>query len=219
MDLDKLLQEPLVLDYQSQILRTSQEALWEKYKELNTNAIPNSILFVGDSITEFFPVHELIHADCPIYNRGVRGLTSLQLLNHLHQQIIDLKPRAIFLLIGINDLKSRKPEEIFETLTTIVKQIKSELPHSQIYLLSVVPMNESSQFSRILTLRNNQSILKLNALLKNIDKVEWVDLHEQFCDESGQLALDYTVDGIHLSVKAYRVLAEKFQNLIDTIIF
>lgn len=218
MDLDELFKEPLVIDYRSQLLTVNQEALWEKYHDLNRFVRPNSILFVGDSITEFNPVQELISSKIPIYNRGIRGLTSLQLLSHIKDQIIDVKARFIFLMIGVNDLKTRTPKDVFRTISEIVEKVKKDCPNTTLFLQAVLPINESDEFKRSNTGRSNQSICQLNQLLKTIDGVTWLDYHDMLYDNHKQLAHDYTVDGVHLTVSAYHLLAQKLQEIINEVV-
>lgn len=218
MDLDELFQEPMVIDYRNQLLTVNQEALWEKYHDLNRFVKPNSILFVGDSITEFNPIDELISSTLPVYNRGIRGLTSLQLLNHINDQIVDVQARFIFLMIGVNDLKTRTPKETFRTILEIIKKVKKDCPNSTLFLQAVLPINESHKFKRSNTGRSNHSICQLNQLLKTIDGVIWLDFHDILCDNHKQLAHDYTVDGVHLTVSAYHLLAQKLQDMINEVV-
>lgn len=217
MKFDKLFNEPHVIDYRNQLLKINQLALWEKYRELNTTVNSGEIVFVGDSITEFNPIEELIESSLKIYNRGIRGITSLQLLDHLEEQILGLKPKIIFLMIGVNDLKTREPQLVFETILTIIKQVKKNLPQSKIYLQSILPINESSRFIRNKNRRSTKSVLILNKLLSEIDNVYWLDLHSLLRDSNNELPERYTTDGVHLTIDAYRIISQKFQEIINQV--
>lgn len=217
MKFDKLFNEPHVIDYRNQLLKINQLALWEKYRQLNTTANSGEIVFVGDSITEFNPIEELIESSLKIYNRGIRGITSLQLLDHIEEQILGLKPKIIFLMIGVNDLKTREPQLVFETILTIIKQVKKNLPQSKIYLQSILPINESSKFIRNKNRRSTKSVLILNKLLSEIDNVYWLDLHSLLRDSNNELPERYTTDGVHLTIDAYRIISQKFQEIINQV--
>lgn len=217
MKFDKLFNEPHVIDYRNQLLKINQLALWEKYRQLNTTANSGEIVFVGDSITEFNPIEELIESSLKIYNRGIRGITSLQLLDHLEEQILGVKPKIIFLMIGVNDLKTREPQVVFETILTIIKQVKKNLPQSKIYLQSILPINESSKFIRNKNRRSTKTILILNKLLSEIDNVYWLDLHSVLRDSNNELPERYTTDGVHLTIDAYRIISQKFQEIINQV--
>ena len=198
------------------MLKDQQEQLWEKYAALNKLASQPNIVFAGDSITEFFPVHEMLQSELKLYNRGIHGINSLQLLEHLNTQVLDLKPSKVVLLIGVNDLKTRQPEEVRETIETIIATIQQKLPETQIILLSVFPMNESPEFVRTPSLRSNKSISILNKFLSHLasDKVKWVDVHDLLCDESGQLCRDLTVDGLHLTIDGYTIISKIIQQYL-----
>lgn len=217
MKFDKLYNEPHVIDYRNQLLKINQLALWDKYRQLNTTANSGEIVFVGDSITEFNPIEELIESSLKIYNRGIRGITSLQLLDHLEEQILGLKPKIIFLMIGVNDLKTREPQVVFETILTIIKQVKKNLPQSKIYLQSILPINESSKFIRNKNRRSTKTILNLNKLLSEIDNVYWLDLNSLLRDSNNELPERYTTDGVHLTIDAYRIISQKFQEIINQV--
>ena len=106
-DFQELYHKADVQEYRQYILADQQHQLWEKYASLNKTVSHPNIVFAGDSITEYFPIHELLTSTMPLYNRGVHGIDSLQFLEHLSSQILDLAPSKVFLLIGVNDLKKR----------------------------------------------------------------------------------------------------------------
>lgn len=215
-DFQVLYQKSDVKEFRAYVLKDQQEQLWEKYAALNKLASQPNIVFAGDSITEFFPVHEMLQSELKLYNRGIHGINSLQLLDHIDSQILDLKPSKVFLLIGVNDLKNRQPEEVCETVREIIDKIQQKLPETQIFLLSVFPMNESSEFVRTPSLRSNKSISILNEHLSHLasDKVKWLDVHDLLCDESGQLCRDLTVDGLHLTIDGYAIISKIIQQYL-----
>ncbi|MGE9834403.1 GDSL-type esterase/lipase family protein [Streptococcus orisratti] len=212
-DFQELYHKADVQEYRQYILTDQQNQLWEKYAALNKIVSHPNIVFAGDSITEFFPIHELLTSDTPLYNRGIHGIDSLQLLEHLSSQILELAPSKVFLLVGVNDLKKRAPEEVCQTIQSIITKIHQQLPETLIFLLSIFPMNESPEFVRTPSLLNNQSISLLNDNLSRLagEKVSWLDVHDLLCDETGQLKRDWTVDGLHLTVAGYRVIADAIQ--------
>lgn len=67
---------------------------------------PNSIVFLGDSLTFRTEWSELFPEEIVI-NRGIGRDTTAGVLKRL-DHIIEAKPKKIFILIGVNDLKSQK---------------------------------------------------------------------------------------------------------------
>lgn len=215
-DFQELYHKADVKEYRQYILADQQNQLWGNYVALNQSVSHPNTVFAGDSITEYFPIHELLQSRLPLYNRGVHGINSLQLLEHLDTQVLDLAPSNVFLLIGVNDLKTRTPKEVCQTIETIITKIYEQLPETQIFLLSIFPMNESPEFVRTPSLRNNQSISQLNALLSQLagKRVQWLDVHDLLCDASGQLKREWTVDGLHLTIDGYRVIVDAIKSYL-----
>ena len=61
------------------------------------------VVFMGDSITDFWKLEEHFPGK-PYVNRGISGQTTPQMLVRLRPDVIDLKPFAMVLLGGINDI-------------------------------------------------------------------------------------------------------------------
>src|SRR5690349_13279539 len=65
--------------------------------------VKNEIVFLGNSITERGEWQEILSGyRCPIVNRGVGGDNSFGILARM-DEILAAKPKAIFLMDGIND--------------------------------------------------------------------------------------------------------------------
>ena len=180
---------------------------------LNKAAKPGGIVFSGDSITEGFALSELFPRDWPLYNRGIGGLTSKQLLDNLDAHITGLSPKKVFLLIGTNDIAhGESPEDIAEKVKNICEQTLASCDRVKVYVLAVYPISTAkADFSRYVGLRNNASINLLNKMLQtaisNLGAVTFIDLGADITDSDGNLRLEYTVDGLHLSVEAYQKIA------------
>ena len=79
----------------------------ERYKRLNEFIEKGQVLFAGSSLMEQFPINELLlNYELPykVYNRGVSGFTTIELLENIEPCILDLEPKVLFLNIGTNDL-------------------------------------------------------------------------------------------------------------------
>ena len=79
----------------------------ERYKRLNKFVKKGEILFVGSSLMEQFPIYELMldyGINKVIYNRGIGGFTTNELLEVMDVCIFDLEPSKIFINIGTNDV-------------------------------------------------------------------------------------------------------------------
>ena len=177
-----------------------QEARYAMFQKENQKQPVDSIIFAGDSIVEFFPLKKYLGRSRPLLNRGVAGTGSQWLLDHLPEQVVALSPSKLFLLTGTNDIGFGEAREaITQQLNHLIVQLKtmSHTPH--IYLLSVLPVNETDGFADTVKIRTNQAITKLNHSLRSLAGCEFIDVYPFFLDNQGQLATIYTTDGLHLS--------------------
>ena len=102
-------------ELRKKIGREEQLEKIDKYRILNTIAKKGQILFTGSSLMEQFPVAELLEdagIDAVIYNRGVSGFTTDDMLQFMDEQIFGTEPSEIYINIGTNDIAN--PENTFE---------------------------------------------------------------------------------------------------------
>lgn len=164
----------------------------------------NAILFLGNSITERGPWQELLPGK-PVVNRGIGGDNTFGLLARLDSHLL-IKPKFIFLLIGINDIGRGLPTEVSaNNYRRIVDRIRTVCPKAKLYIQSILPMNE-----KILTaayLKNKKDkVVALNNEIRKIAaerNLTFIDLHELFADPQKELHASMTIDGIHLRPAAY----------------
>ena len=169
------------------------------FKELAKNE--KDIVFLGDSLTDYCEWSELLQ-NSGIKNRGIAGDTTLGVLNRL-DEIIEMKPTKIFLLIGTNDLiAGRKRGEIIADYEQIISRCTQSLPETKVYVQSIPPVN-SKLFPYI---KSQAEIINLNQEIKKLANqyhVEYLDLHSVLVTPEGELAREYTTDGLHLNSKGY----------------
>ncbi|MBF0519428.1 MAG: hypothetical protein HQK92_06875 [Nitrospirae bacterium] len=166
----------------------------------------DSIVFFGDSITHFCEWSELF-SDRRIKNRGIGGDTTEELLQRVHQ-IIDMKPKKVFIMIGVNDVFSGfKTEIILSNYKKILDMLLNKSGKTKIYVQSTLPVvsDDIAKSTEI-----NDEIIKLNkGLIAMVSKlnnpnIKYIDLHKDFLmPGTGQLNVKYTVDGVHLSGSGY----------------
>ena len=92
--------------------------------------------------------------------------------------------------------------------------VRQESLFTEVYLLSVFPVSEKSQYTSKVKIRNNATVCELNQQLAVLPGVTYVDLYDYLTDAQGQLNDTYTTDGLHLSPQGYQVLAEPIKKEI-----
>ncbi len=170
------------------------------------------IVFIGDSIIEFFPLKKYLGRDIPLINRGIAGTDSDWLLANLKDQLLFLEPSKIVILIGTNDIGMGKDlTTIYKNIVSIISKIRSELFTTKIYLISVLPVNESLEFKGRVKMRTNKLIHCLNQNLCHIPNISFLNLYQDFLDSDGNLDKIFTTDGLHLSAKGYEKFAQELK--------
>jgi lysophospholipase L1-like esterase len=158
-----------------------------------------SIVMLGDSLTEGAPWAEL--TGCPhLIERGIGGDTTAKVLARL-DDVLKLKPRAVFLMIGVNDISLAVPRE---TTLANYKAILDRLKGPHLVVAYVLPVAASYGKRQM-----NGSISALDdtitGLVADRPNTTVLDLRPRFRGSDGYLREDLSYDGLHLSPKGYEV--------------
>jgi hypothetical protein len=152
-------------------------------KLLISSGLPIDIVMLGDSITEGAP-WSLILPCRSVVNSGLSGDTSEGVMARLGN-VIRLKPRAVFLMIGANDIGFRtRTEKTAENILVISNRLR-EYSHSTVYWHPVLPINGAEE---IVTALNRQIETTVGQLVRKIS----LPIDQQ----------DFN-DGLHLNTSGY----------------
>lgn len=179
--------------------RAQRTALFEIYGTDSTN-----IVMLGNSLTAGVDWNELLK-NPTVVNRGIVGDDSPAMLKRI-ECITAGKPRKIFLMAGVNDIShDLTADSVARAVTKLVDTIMVQTPDSKLYIQSLLPVNNS--FGRYKTMIDKeQTVRDVNVLLKEMAEkkgLTFIDIHDAFCDENGNLKADWTADGLHLLAPAY----------------
>lgn len=169
----------------------------------------DNFVFLGDSITDFYPLDEL-YDDLPVINSGVSGYTTDDILKNIDQMVYIYNPTKVFILIGTNDIQQGKTnDEILDNIKKITKKILEKRPNTKIYIESVYPINntEDEKINHdMVGDRTNKTIKDLNKKIKGFcleKNYTYINVYKELLDDDGNLALKYTAEGLHLSDLGY----------------
>lgn len=192
-----------------------------RYTHLNKLVRPHQILFVGSSLMEQFPIYELLldkQLPFTIYNRGIGGYTTQELMESLDICVYELHPGKIFINIGTNDLGD--PEYTEEGLITRYRQIlmaiQEHLPEASIYAMAYYPGNpevaEGNPYMReMLRHRTNERIASANRAVRRMTKelgITFIDCNPGITDGKGQMKEAYCIEGMHMYGDGYAPVLE-----------
>lgn len=194
----------------------------ENYRILNEEyALKSQTVLLGDSITDFFNWYELFYefskaTGQAVYNRGICGDTTDRLLERLHENVLNINPKNIVLLIGTNDIGRGLPLSMtVENVSKIIESCKEKCPDVNFILQAVYPINEGirDKYEK----RSNKKIQLMNKeFIKLSEKYGciWLDVTDKLKDDTGNLKKELTYDGLHLKVNAYKIIAESIIPLL-----
>ena len=182
------------------------------------------IVFLGNSITHGGKDWSKRLSYKNIKNRGIGGDVTDGVLARINE-ITYFKPKAVFLLIGINDLYNNSPsiptpEYVGNNIVKIANVIKSRSPKTQVFVQTTLPINRLKKIGLVKNEKHKKNIKKVNSIIKlnedkNIYKV--IDLYSVFSDDKGFIKKDLSYDGVHLNEKGYQVWADFIKPIIHSI--
>ena len=164
------------------------------------------IIFLGNSITEMGDFKKLT-GDTTVINRGIGGDITYGVIARL-DEVTRFKPSKIFIMIGINDLSKKIPEQqVLQNMFTIINRIHAGSPKTEVFVQSILPINPSvKDFPKGYDVNDNVNVV--NTQLSNLQKrlkYTYIDLNKRFRTAAGEMDIKYTVDGLHLNAAGYQL--------------
>lgn len=181
---------------------------------VNPKVDHKAVVFLGNSITHGFEWAEYL-GDVKYKNRGISGDITYGVLERLNQ-VTEIQPEKVFLLIGINDISRDIPKEIVAAnIRRIVKRIRTESPSTKVYVQSIFPTNE--KFNKFPKHYHKQAIVDfVNEASKQTCKelgAQYLDVASVLTDANGKLKEDITYDGLHLLRAGYVLWIDYLKSL------
>ena len=183
-------------------------------REFKSNPLNyNDVVFLGNSITQGGKDWSKRLNYPNIKNRGIGGDVTDGVLARI-DEIVYFKPKAVFLLIGINDLWNNgspdnpSAEYIGNNIIKIAQVISAKAPKTKVYVQTVLPIDKEIY-------KNN--ILKVNEIIEANEKenaYEIIDLYSIFATENGLIKKELSSDGIHLNEKGYNTWVEFIKPIV-----
>ena len=193
----------------------------------------NRVVFMGDSITDFWNLAQYFPGK-PYVNRGIGGQTTPQMLVRMYPDVVDLKPAAMVLLAGTNDIARNTGPATAEMIQQNIMAMTelAQLHGMKVILCSVLPVSDYPYLRQQNAPAVNAAqgargagpppvkmteghpatdILRLNAWMKDYAaKVNaiYADYFSAFVDEKGWLKDGYSADGLHPNAEGYKVMTD-----------
>jgi len=193
-----------------------------KFNILNQLALKGQTVLAGSSLMEFFPINEMqmmLETRYCIYNRGIAGYVTADLLASMEACIFDLEPSKLFINIGTNDISAPdyRLEHLLANYDEILTQVARRLPDCRVYIMAYYPVNAKAEFpfvpkasmEEVFQRRTNEAIREANRAIERLaakHNYTFIDVNEGLTDEEGNLNADFSSDGIHMYANGYAVI-------------
>ena len=209
-------------------------------------ADPKRVVFMGDSITDGWHLDEYFPGK-PYVNRGISGQVTSQMLVRMYPDVIGLKPAAMVVLAGTNDIaRNNGPataEMIEENLMAMTELAQGH--GIKVLLCSILPVSDYPYLAqqngrgpqppavagrggrgpimrqRMTVGRPPEDILKLNAWMKSYaaqSNATYVDYFSALVDEKGWMKDGIANDGLHPNTEGYKMMAPIVSAAIERVV-
>jgi len=193
----------------------------ERYRAANAKlglpaAGEKRVVFMGDSITEGWMNHGTGASETnpgffpgkPYIDRGISGQTTPQMLIRFRPDVIDLKPAAVVLFAGINDIAGNTGDMTLEETEGNLASM-AELAHAngiKVVICSILP---AFDFPWRPGRTPAPKVVKVNEFLKSYAAAHghvYVDFYSAMVDDRGGLPKTLSGDGVHPTPAGYAIM-------------
>jgi lysophospholipase L1-like esterase len=182
-----------------------------RFKATATNDV-GAVVFLGDSITQGWRTLAQDFPNLKVANRGIGGDITSGVLYRLQEDVLDLKPAGIVLLIGTNDVgDGATPEDVAANIQQILLAIKKFNPNLKVIVCKIMPTEDGKP--------SVEKIKQANDLVEKFVKTEpnfvMCDTFGIYLDEQGhQIPDDFRPDHLHPVAAGYVVWKKALDPLI-----
>ena len=188
-------------------LTTYQKANKELLQSENSG---DRIVFMGNSITAGWLDHYPAFFDNPTYiNRGIGGQTTPQMLIRFRQDVVELKPKAVVILAGTNDIAGNTGPSTTEMIMSNIKGM-CEIASAngiKVVLASVLP---AFDYPWRPGCKPHTRIPELNRLIEDFaisEGIVFLDYFNALKDEKNGMIKRFAYDGVHPNTEGYKIMA------------
>jgi lysophospholipase L1-like esterase len=175
-----------------------------------------NVVFMGDSITEGWRAKRPGFFHAGRVCRGIGGQTTPQMLLRFMADVVSLKPRAVHIMAGTNDIAgntgpmtAEMTEDNFRAMAAIARQYRVKV------LLASVP--PAAAFPWRPEVETRPRIAALNAWLRRFageTGAAYVDYHSALADAAGAMKQGLAFDGVHPTEAGYDAMARVVEPLL-----
>ncbi len=211
------------IPFSSQAQDWAQLSRFEKANAALEKPTPNEnrVVFMGNSITEGWVQDRLSLFKNPAYiNRGIGGQVTAQMKIRFWNDVIELQPKVVVILAGINDIAQNQGYISIEDTAKNISEM-AELANSfniKVVICSVLPANYFPWRPQI---KPADKVIALNELLKKMateNGYTYLDYYTTMVNEEKGMMQAYTTDGVHCTLKGYQVMEGLVSEVLERLL-
>lgn len=190
------------------------------------------VVFIGDSITEnwqgrqgnFVPLggrESCFPGKTNYIGRGHTSETTQQMLVRFRQDIIDLQPKVVVIMAGVNDVAGNTGEYHQKVTEDCFKSMfdLAEINHIKVILISTLPCN-TFFWQRSIT-DGADKVYNLVQWEKQYCAergIEYVDAYSQMADDQHHMKQGLSMDSVHPTAQGYYMLSGMVEPAIEKVL-
>jgi lysophospholipase L1-like esterase len=185
---------------------------------------PACVVLIGDSITAKW--QSLARTSqlpgLQIINRGIPSDSTAHMLSRFNHDVVQLHPRVVVILGGINDIERIPLPQIEQNLASMAETAEQHGIHVVLATLPPTGEYDPDEISGAEQISGHYQIQSLNNWLKNFaDQKHYtlVDYHSALADDRGYYLKGLTTDGVHPTPEGYERMEPLLREAIQSAIW
>ena len=185
-----------------------------RYAKANAELTENpDVVFMGNSITDFWvwKMPEFWEAHPRFVDRGISGQTTCEMLVRFRQDVIDLHPKVVVILAGINDIAHNNGaislEHVMGNIQSMIELAR--LNKIKVAVCSVLPCDRFAWQEKVKPaplVRRLNDMIKAYVETRRDKNVIYVDYYTAMANENGGFPANLSTDGCHPDPAGYQIM-------------
>ena len=184
--------------------------------------LEDRVVFMGDSITQGWLDYGCpeLFKNYPYINRGISGQTTPQMLLRFRADVLNLQPKIVVILAGINDIAGNTgPSTLKMIQDNIISMVQLAQANSiKVILSSILP---ADRFTWQPGINPADAVIQMNAFLKAYAKNHkccYLDYYSSLVNDTKGMIERYSEDGVHPTIAGYEVMTPLVLDAINEVV-
>lgn len=194
----------------------------KRYEEANSRVTSPAngekrVVYMGDSITDAWINNDsTFFKSNNYYDRGISGQTTGQMLLRFREDVINLKPAAVVILAGINDIaENNGPSKLEDVMGNIISMAElAKANHIKVVLSSVLPAAAFPWRPAINPVEKVKALNEMIAAYAKKNNIVYLDYFTAMADDKRGLPTTLSTDGVHPNLAGYKIMEPLAQKAI-----